>query len=100
MFDIARNHVATASKDTTFLDNYGCVITPELGQQLREWLCSGKDPERCANCEKVIKPTRTKSVKEIVEGTSKKAGKPLCMGCYSDWVKSHEEERNNSVGEN
>lgn len=100
VLDIARNHVATTSKDTSFLDNYGCVIAPDLGQQLREWLYSGKDPERCANCEKVIKPTRTKSVKEIVEGTSKKAGKPLCMACYAGWVKSNEEAGNNSTREN
>lgn len=39
VLDIGRNHVATASKDTTFLDMYGCVVTPELGEQLRVWLC-------------------------------------------------------------
>ena len=38
VLDIARNHVATASKDTTFLDKFGAVITPELGVQLKEWL--------------------------------------------------------------
>lgn len=29
VLDIARNHVATTSKDTSFLDNYGCAITPD-----------------------------------------------------------------------
>ena len=50
VLDIARNHVATAGKDTTFLDKYGCIITPELGVQLRNWLYQGKEPERCSNC--------------------------------------------------
>lgn len=97
VLDIARNHVATASKDTTFLDKYGCVITSELGEQLRDWLNQGKDPERCADCSKIIKPTKTKSVAEIVKGTTEKAGKPLCMPCYGVWVKSNEKERNNSA---
>jgi len=38
VLDIARSHVAAASKDTTFLDKYGEIITPELGRQLRAWL--------------------------------------------------------------
>lgn len=42
--DITRDHVATASKDTTFLDKYGAVITPELGTQLRAWLDDGIEP--------------------------------------------------------
>lgn len=44
VLDIARNHVATASKDVTFLDKYGDVITPELGKQLKAWLDDGVDP--------------------------------------------------------
>jgi len=32
VLDIARNHVATASKDVTFLDQYGEIIAPELGK--------------------------------------------------------------------
>lgn len=100
VLDIARNHIATTSKDTSFLDNYGCVITPELGKQLREWLYQGKEPERCSNCGKIIKPTRTKSVQKIVEGTSQKTGKQMCMACYADWVKTDEKERDNSTREN
>ena len=97
VLDIARNHVATASKDTTFLDKYGCIITPELGVQLRNWLYQGKEPDRCSDCKKIIKPTRTKSVKEIVFGTTQKAGKALCMSCYADWSKSKEEKPMESV---
>ena len=44
VLDIARTHIATASKDVTFLDKYGEVITPELGRQLKAWLDEGVDP--------------------------------------------------------
>lgn len=44
VLDIARNHVATASKDVTFLDNYGDVINIELGQKLKTWLDNGLEP--------------------------------------------------------
>lgn len=44
VLDIARNHVATASKDVTFLDKYGDVITPDLGRELKAWLNDGIDP--------------------------------------------------------
>ena len=45
VLDIGRNHIATASKDTTFLDKYGEIITPKLGQQLRAWLDEGEKRE-------------------------------------------------------
>ena len=41
VLDIGRDHIATASKDVTFLDKYGQVITPELGKQLAAWLDDG-----------------------------------------------------------
>lgn len=44
VLDIARSHIATASKDVTFLDNYGDVINVELGQKLKSWLDNGLDP--------------------------------------------------------
>lgn len=34
VLDIGRDHIATASKDTTFLDRYGATITPKLGRRL------------------------------------------------------------------
>lgn len=46
VLDIARSHIATASKDVTFLDKYGEIITPELGRQLKAWLDDGVDPEQ------------------------------------------------------
>jgi RecA/RadA recombinase len=44
VLNIERNHVATASKDVTFLDKYGEVITKGLGEQLKMWLDDGVDP--------------------------------------------------------
>lgn len=44
VLDIARSHIATASKDVTFLDKYGEIITLELGRQLKVWLDDGVDP--------------------------------------------------------
>jgi len=44
VLDIARNHIATASKDVTFLDTYGDIINIELGQKLKTWLDNGLEP--------------------------------------------------------
>ncbi len=46
VFQLDRQHTATLSKDTTFLDNWSGVITPELGRQLGEWLSQGVEPPR------------------------------------------------------
>ena len=69
-FDIAmnigRDHIAVTSKDTTFLDGYASVITPELGKELKDWLDKGVNPERCSDCGKVIRPTDKRTVAQIV----------------------------------
>ncbi|MBQ8640411.1 MAG: AAA family ATPase [Lachnospiraceae bacterium] len=44
VLDIARSHVATASKDVTFLDKYGDVISADLGRKLKAWLDEGVAP--------------------------------------------------------
>jgi len=44
VLDIARNHVATASKDVTFLDTFGETITTKLGKDLKMWLDDGVNP--------------------------------------------------------
>ena len=44
MLNIGRDHIATASKDVTFLDGLNTVITPELGKQLADWANEGKEP--------------------------------------------------------
>lgn len=91
VLDIARNHIATASKDTTFLDKYGEIITVKLGEDLRRWLDEGVEPEifKCEVCGKRITPTKTKSVEDIVLGTKKKTQKQMCMKCYAKWVEEN-----------
>ena len=92
VLDISRNHVAIASKDTTFLDQYGAIITPELGQQLAEWLNGGVEPPTCEICGKIIKPARGRTVSEIIEGSKRTIGKQACLNCCIDWKKSSEKE--------
>lgn len=87
-FDIVLNldraHYATASKDTTFLDDFNAPITPEVGEKLRLWLDEGAEPDRCTDCGKVILPERGVSVAQIVEGTMKTYGRKLCMSCAGE----------------
>lgn len=90
VLDIARNHIATASKDTTFLDKYGAVIAPELGQQLKAWLDKGEEPPRCAQCGKLITATKNKTVRQIVAGTLENAGEQLCLECFRRRMKQNE----------
>lgn len=83
VLDIARNHIATASKDTTFLDKFGQVITPELGQQLAKWLSDGKEPERCESCGKVISAQYGKTTQQIIDASLKYVGHKCCFDCYA-----------------
>ena len=87
---IDRNHIATASKDTTFLDKYGAVITVDLGQALKAWLDSGEEPAKCEVCGSLITPTKTKAVTEIVTGTQDKMGKVACVACFKKWRTANE----------
>lgn len=84
------DHKAYASKDTTFLDKYGAVITPELGQQLKAWLDEGEEPLRCEACGRVLTPTKTKGVKELAEGTRAQSGQVMCAKCFNAWFKEKE----------
>ncbi len=86
-FDIVlqlnREHIATISKDTTFLDKdkwYG-IITPELGEQLRDWLNDGVEPPRCADCQAVIHSDAKNTDKAIAEKATAKFGRILCVPC-------------------
>lgn len=88
VLDIARNHIATASKDTTFLDGYGAVITPELGEQLRKWLDDGEEPPRCELCGEVIRPYRGRSVADIITGSADLLGKQACLPCCIKYQKN------------
>lgn len=83
VLDIARNHIATASKDTTFLDKFGQVITPDLGRQLKEWLDNGVEPDKCESCGKTIFAKNGKSVQNIMEASMKYLNKKCCYDCYA-----------------
>lgn len=83
VLDIARNHIATVSKDTTFLDKFSGVITPELGKQLKEWLDQGIEPERCETCGKVITATKKRSVQEIINTSINNLNKKCCYYCFA-----------------
>jgi len=88
VLDIARNHIATASKDTTFLDKYGSVITPDLGAELMAWLKDGKEPPQpphCEVCGSLIQPTKQHTAERVAEGTRTNTGKQMCMACYKEW---------------
>lgn len=81
VLNIARNHIASASKDTTFLDSWSGIITSELGKSLKEWLDDGVEPEICEDCKKKILPTQNKTVQQIVDGSMKTYGKKMCWAC-------------------
>jgi len=80
-FQIAQNHIAGISKDTTFLDGWSGVITPEIGSQLNEFLSKGINLPRCTNCNRIITAGKTKSVQQIVDGSVKVYGRQLCIDC-------------------
>lgn len=81
VLQINREHIASASKDTTFLDSWSGVITSGLGQQLRDWLDKGEEPIKCADCGKLITSNARLSASEIVQKTTERYGKILCGAC-------------------
>lgn len=95
VLNIARNHVATASKDTTFLDAWTGIITPELGQSLKEWLDEGIEPEICSDCNKKILPAGNRTVQQIVDGTLKNYSRKLCWNCMAKEIKKQKEQKGN-----
>lgn len=97
VLNIARNHIACASKDTTFLDSFSDVITPELGKSLKEWLDNGIEPEKCSDCHKNIKPAQGRTVQQIVEGTTKNYGRKLCWGCMAKEINRRKEASKNAA---
>lgn len=80
-FQIAQNHIAGISKDTTFLDGWSGIITPELGSQLNDFLSKGVNLPRCTDCNSVITAGRTKTVQQLIEGSVKLYGRQLCIDC-------------------
>lgn len=92
VFQLDRQHNACLSKDTTFLDSWSGVITAELGRQLGDWLNSGEELPRCADCGKVIMSDGKRTVKQIVDGTVKNYGRQLCMPCVAKVINAAKKE--------
>ena len=90
---IDRTHTASVSKDTTFLDGFTGVITPELGAQLREFLSKGKNLPRCTDCNSVITPTVRKTVEELIEGSENYFGRRLCAKCAAAAARAEKEKK-------
>lgn len=89
VLDIGRDHVAVASKDVTFLDKFGQVITPDLGQRLIAWLSEGVQVIRCEACGAEIKPDATHTAAQVAEGTKGIAGMSMCKPCFAAYQKAH-----------
>ena len=81
MFTIGRDHIATTSKDVTFLDGFGAVIRPDLGRQLAEWANDGKEPTRCEECGRLVSATSKMTIDQLADYTRKTYGKCLCAAC-------------------
>lgn len=94
---INREHIAVASKDTTFLDKWSGIITPELGKQLREFLEQGEELPRCADCGSTIMSDGKRTVQQIIEGSTKNYGKQLCMKCVKKKVKEAKNAKSETV---
>lgn len=92
-FQLDRTHNASLSKDTTFLDSWTGIITPELGKQLGEWLSKGVELPRCSDCGDVIMAYGKRTVKQIIDGTIKNYGRQLCMQCVAKLIKQKKQEK-------
>lgn len=98
-FQLNREHIACVSKDTTFLDKWSGVITPELGAQLKEFLEQGEDLPRCEQCGSVIMSDGKRTVPQIIEGSKKNYGKQLCMKCVIKLVQEAKNAQSKTVSE-
>lgn len=102
MLEIDRDtHIANIEKDNTFLEAEGFsgIITPELGERLKNWLSNGVEPTiyTCECCGEKIK-TRTvsgkvMSPKQIAESSQKKFKKTLCLDCAVTESKKLKEQK-------
>lgn len=94
VFQLSRDHTASLSKDTTFLDSWSGVITPGLGQQLGDWLSQGAQLERCADCGRVIVGDSKRTAEQLIVGTRKAYGRQLCVPCA---VAENQRVKNNAA---
>ena len=98
VLDVARNHIATASKDTTFLDKFGQTITPELGKQLADWLNTGTEPVRCEICKNTICGQKGKTAAQIIEAGMKNLNRMLCYDCFAKEFRAKKAEAEKNAG--
>jgi hypothetical protein len=98
VLDIGRDHIATASKDVTFLDRFGQIITPELGKQLAAWLNDGAELPTCSVCHTIIRDAEGKSAAQIVAGTKKNAGAVMCLPCFKQFLADEKAAREAASG--
>lgn len=98
-FQIGRDHIAVPSKDTTFLDKWSGIITPELGRQLNEFLSQGAELPKCSCCGATIMSDGRRTVQQIIDGSVKNYGKQLCMKCVLKRVKAEKSDAAKSVSE-
>lgn len=96
VMNISRDHTACTSKDTTFLDDFRGIITPEIGKQLHEWLDNGVEPERCADCGSLISAAKGKTAEQIIKGSLEVYGRKLCMNCVCTEVMKQKEAAANA----
>lgn len=97
VLDIARNHIATASKDTTFLDRFGAIITPQLGRDLADWLNSGAVPNSRDQFAELdndpnILPEDKQMVKETIQRIRNRSNNTLsniCKNCGKPIANHH-----------
>ena len=96
VFQLDRQHRASLSKDTTFLDGWEGVITPELGAMLGEWLSKGVELPRCTDCGQVVMTDGKRTVRQIIDGTEKNYGRRLCMHCVAKLINAQKEAAKNA----
>lgn len=96
VLNLSRDHTAFASKDTTFLDAWKGIITPELGKSLKDWLDNGVEPARCSDCGSLIRSGVKFTIDQIVAMSTKSCGKPLCLECYAKEYKRRKEASENA----
>lgn len=99
VFQLNREHIACTSKDTTFLDTFSGVITPELGKQLGDWLKEGTEPPRCADCGKVITTTSKRTAAQAAAMTTERFGRVLCGRCAKAAMEKVTNEQSSAVSE-
>lgn len=97
VMNISRDHTAVTSKDTTFLDTFCGMLTPDIGKQLHDWLDNGVEPERCAECGMLITATKGRTVQQIAAGSYKAYGRKLCLKCS---VEEMNKQKNKEVSAN